>query len=63
MCKVIQKTKMIKGAKISLKEYSIKPLKRDVEILGLYWFTQTELRPVLLYAIVKGSTNKKFDYK
>ena len=32
---------------------------RDVETLGLYWFTQIEIRPLLLYAIVKGSTNKK----
>jgi len=45
---------MIENAKRMLN----KPSRRDVETLGLYWFTQPELRPVLLYRIVKGSTNQ-----
>jgi len=39
-----------------------KLLRREVETLGLYWFTQPELRPILLYKIVKGSSNQH-DYK
>jgi len=35
-----------------------KPLWREVEILGLYWFTQSELHQVLLYSLVKGSINQ-----
>ena len=35
-----------------------KLLWREVATLGLYWFTQPELRLVLLYTIVKGSTNQ-----
>jgi len=35
-----------------------KPQRRDVETLDLYWFTQPELRSVLLYSTVKGSTNQ-----
>jgi len=35
-----------------------KSLKREVETLGLYWFTQTKLRLVLLYTTVKGFTNQ-----
>jgi len=35
-----------------------KPLRREVETLGLYWVTQPELRPVLLYSTVKGSNNQ-----
>ena len=55
---------MVRNAiKISLKEYLIKPPKKDIETLGLYWFTQIELRLVLLYEIVKCSTNQNFDYK
>ena len=54
---------MRNAIKISLKEYLIKPPKKDIETLGLYWFTQIELRLVLLYEIVKCSTNQNFDYK
>ena len=35
-----------------------KLLRREVETLGLYWFIQTELRTILLYKIVKGSSNQ-----
>ena len=51
------------STKNNLKEYLIKPLKRHVETLGLYYFTQIELHLVLLYSTVKGSTNQNFDYK
>jgi len=49
--------------KINLKEYSIKQLKGDIETLGLYWFTQTELHPILLDTTIKGFTNQNLDYK
>ena len=48
---------MKKCVKITLKEYLNKYLKREVRILNLYWSTQTKLCLVLLYKIVKGSTN------
>ena len=35
-----------------------KPLRKEVETLDLYWFTQPELRSILLYSVVKGSTNQ-----
>jgi len=35
-----------------------KPLWREVETHGLYWFAQPELCPILLYSLVKGSTNQ-----
>jgi len=35
-----------------------KSLWREVETLGLYWFTQPELRPILLYSRVKDSTDQ-----
>ena len=35
-----------------------KLLSRDVETLGLYWFTQTMLRLILLYATIKGYMNQ-----
>ena len=41
----------------SAKRILNKPLRREVETLGLYWFTQPELRPILLYTTIKGSTN------
>ena len=51
------------NVKINLKEYSIKQLKGDIETLGLYWFTQTELHPILLDTTIKGFTNQNLDYK
>ena len=35
-----------------------KPLWREVETIGLYWFAQPELCPILLYSLVKGSINQ-----
>jgi len=35
-----------------------KSLWGEVETLGLYWFTQPERCPILLYSLVKGSTNQ-----
>ena len=46
-----------------LREYLIKLLKKAVETFILYWFTQIEPHLVLLYNIVKVSTNQYFDYK
>jgi len=40
---------MTKGANRMLN----KPSKNDVETLGLYWFTQPELRLVLPYRTIK----------
>ena len=48
---------------MSLKEYLNKQLKREVETVGSYQFTETELCLILVYTIVKGSTNQNFDYK
>ena len=46
-----------------LREYLVKLFKRDVKVLGLYWFTQIELRSILCYSTVKDSTNQNIDYK
>ena len=35
-----------------------KSLRKEVETLGLYWCTQPKLCLVLLYLIIKGSTNQ-----
>ena len=35
-----------------------KPLWREIETLDLYWFTQLQLHPILLYSLVKGFTNQ-----
>jgi len=58
----INKHLVSKCVKIRLKECLIKHLKREVETLDLYWFTQIKLCRVLLYTTVKGFTNKNFDY-
>ena len=49
--------RMIESAKRVLN----KPLRRELETLGLYWlwFTQVELCSVLLYTMVEGFTNQK----
>lgn len=46
--------RMTKSAKRMLNKLS----RKYVETCGLYWFTQPELRPVLLYRTVKDSTNQ-----
>ena len=46
--------RMTESAKIILN----RPLRREVETLDLYWFIQPKLHPILLYTIVKGSTNQ-----
>ena len=54
----INKQQSYEVTKITIRMLN-KLLWREVETLDLYQFPQLELHPVLLYSLVKGSTNKK----